>query len=105
MITFQEVLNFVELISVSGPPPERIGKLCQDSREARKGDLFIAVKGTTSDGHNFIREAAERGASVVIAATEDQQSEVCRIVVDNTRELLGPLAKFFAGNPAGKMTV
>lgn len=105
MITFQEVLNFIEPISVSGSPPERMGKLCQDSREVRKGDLFIAVKGVTSDGHNFIREAVERGASVVIAETEDPQNEVCRIVVDNTRELLGPLAQFFAGNPAGKMTV
>ncbi len=105
MITFQEVLNFIEPISVSGSPPERMGKLCQDSREVRKGDLFIAVKGVTSDGHNFIWEAVERGASVVIAETEDPLNEVCRIVVDNTRELLGPLAQFFAGNPAGKMTV
>lgn len=105
MITFPEVLKFIEPISVSGPPPERLGKLCQDSREVEKGDLFIAVKGVTSDGHNFIREAEERGASVVIAESGDPQSKVCRMVVDNTRKLLGPLAQFFAGNPAGRMTV
>jgi UDP-N-acetylmuramyl pentapeptide synthase len=53
-----------------GDEPEATGKLCQDSREVQPGDVFIAVKGLRSDGHNFIDEAIERGAKVIISERE-----------------------------------
>lgn len=105
MMKLSNVLEFIEPISVSGQHPERVGKLRQDSRDIEKGDVFIAVKGTKSDGHNFIQEAVERGAAVIIAENDFHQNEICKIIVKNTRKLLGPLAQFFAGNPAANMSV
>lgn len=105
MTKFSDVLEFIKPLSVSGQHPERIGKLRQDSRDIEKGDVFIAVKGTKSDGHNFIQEAAERGATVIIADNDFHQEGICKVIVKNTRKLLGPLAQFFAGNPAAKMSV
>ncbi|MCC5941767.1 MAG: UDP-N-acetylmuramoyl-L-alanyl-D-glutamate--2,6-diaminopimelate ligase [Balneolaceae bacterium] len=105
-MTIHNIIEFCNPITVFGKKPAIIGKLCQDSRDVQKGDLFIAVKGLKSDGHNFISEAVNRGASVVITEKKvDLPSTVCVIVVQSTRKLLGPLAQKMAGNPAEKLTI
>lgn len=105
MIEFSHILEFINPLSVTGPNPRHTGKLCQDSRKVEKGDLFIAVKGITSDGHHFIGEALDRGAAVIIAEHASPQDQACTIIVENTRKLLGPLAQFCAGNPARRMKI
>lgn len=105
-MNFQELIAFCKPISVSGPEPETIGKLRQDSREIDPGDIFIAVKGTKSDGHNFIAEAIEHGAAVIISQKELNINEnVAVIQVKKTRKLLGKLAQKMEGNPANKLTI
>jgi len=105
-MNFQELIAFCEPMSVSGPEPDIMGKLRQDSREIEFGDIFIAVKGTKSDGHNFIDEAIERGASVIIAQQELSEYQNAAVLrVKKTRKLLGKLAQKMAGNPAGKLTI
>lgn len=105
-MTFHDLIEFCKPVSVIGTRPDTIGKLCQDSREVEPGDVFIAVRGTKSDGHNFIDEAAERGASVILAEDEWPLShDFCLVIVKNTRKLLGPLAQQFAGNPAKQLTI
>lgn len=105
-MNFQELIAFCKPISVSGPQPETIGKLRQDSREVEPGDIFIAVKGIKSDGHNFIGEAVERGAAVIISQNElDFDENVAVIQVKKTRKLLGKLAQRMEGNPANKLTI
>ncbi|MDZ7718770.1 MAG: UDP-N-acetylmuramoyl-L-alanyl-D-glutamate--2,6-diaminopimelate ligase [Balneolaceae bacterium] len=105
-MNFQELIAFCEPISVSGPEPETIGKLRQDSREIEPGDIFIAIKGTKSDGHNFIGEAIERGAAVIISQKELELDEnVAVFRVKKTRRLLGKLAQRMEGDPADKLTV
>ena len=105
-MTIQEIIDFCNPIAVHGHKPESIGKLCQDSRDVKIGDLFIAVKGLKSDGHNFISEAIKQGASVIITEKHIQvSSRIFVIVVSNTRQLLGPLAQIMAGSPAEKLTI
>lgn len=105
-MNFQELISFCKPISVSGPEPESIGKLRQDSREVEPGDIFIAVKGTKSDGHNFINEAIERGAAVIISEKElDTDSDVAVLEVKKTRKLLGKLAQKMEKKPAEKLTI
>lgn len=65
-----------------------------DSRKVKSGSLFIAVKGTKYDGHNFVQQAEKQGASA-IAVQEVVDSSLPQIVFDNTREVLGKLAKNF----------
>ena len=43
-------------------------KIKTDSRKIQKGDIFVAIRGFTYDGHDFIKEALERGASKIVAS-------------------------------------
>ena len=54
------------LVGVSGEIPEEASGISDDSRKVARGDLFIAVKGWSSDGHDFLDAASKRGAAVVI---------------------------------------
>lgn len=83
--------------------PDTIGTLTQDSRKVNKDSVFIAVRGYEADGHNFIDDAIESGASVVICEEPFFSNEVCVMRVKDTRSLLGPLAQAFEGNPAEKL--
>ena len=51
----------------SGPGGKEISSVVVDSREVRKGSLFVALEGERSDGHNYIMQAVERGAVCIIA--------------------------------------
>lgn len=105
-MNFQELIAFCKPVSVSGSEPETMGKLRQDSREIEPGDIFIAVKGTKSDGHNFIDEAIDRGAAVIISEKElNTDTSVAVLQVKKTRKLLGKLAQKMEGNPAQKLTI
>lgn len=105
-MNFQELIAFCKPVSVSGTEPEAIGKLRQDSREVKPGDIFIAVSGIKSDGHNFIDEAIENGAGIIISEKElDTDDNAAVIRVKKTRKLLGKLAQKLADEPGKKLTV
>ncbi len=105
-MNFNELIKLCKPIDVSGPEPETMGPLTQDSREVEEGSVFIAVKGTQVDGHMFIENAISKGASVVIC--EDSyysDEEVCIIEVTDTRSLVGHLAQAFEGYPARDLKI
>ena len=105
-MTFNELIKLCKPIDVSGPEPDRLGTLTQDSREVEEGSVFIAVKGFEVDGHMFIENAISKGASVIIC--EDSyysDEEVCIIEVADTRSLVGPLAQAFEGYPAQELKI
>ncbi len=105
-MTFDKLISLCKPNDVSGPEPNDIGMLRQDSRKVEAGDVFIAIKGFQVDGHSFIDDAIAKGASVIIC--EDpfhSDDEVCVVEVSDTRSLIGPLAQAFYGNPANKLTL
>jgi len=80
---------------ISGSPETRVRRVCTDSRQVRAGDLFFALQGGRFDGHDFLREAAERGA--VAAVVEGGRMPAnwigCALIaVEDTRKALGRLA-------------
>ncbi|MFB3844668.1 MAG: UDP-N-acetylmuramoyl-L-alanyl-D-glutamate--2,6-diaminopimelate ligase [Candidatus Cloacimonadaceae bacterium] len=80
------------------------GKPVTDSRQLQKGDIFICIKGYQTDGHNFIAQAIERGASLIIQ--EDEFSHNFPAVrVKNSRKAAALLAKMYYSNPSGKFTL
>lgn len=60
-----------------------------DSRKVRKGDTFVALRGISNDGHDFIESAIENGASKIVA--EEGNYSVETIIVENTRTYLEEL--------------
>lgn len=63
-----------------------------DSRNIEKGNVFVALKGKYLDGHNFINDALEKGASYVISSQKLDNTKV--IYCDDTVEFLYEIAKF-----------
>lgn len=114
-MTPQSLISLCEPRETRGTLPERLGELRQDSRRVVEGDVFIAVRGTQVDGHAFIGQAVDLGASVIICEhppeglrlPEDagEGNAPCLLLVDDTRRLLGPLAQAFHGHPARELKI
>lgn len=105
-MTFSELITFCNPISLIGQKPNEIGLLCQDSRKVTPGDIFIAIRGLTSDGHDFIKKAVENGATVIISEEKSKDIDnVAQIIVNDTRSLIGRLAQKLEGSPAEALTI
>lgn len=103
-MTYEDLITYCKPADISGPPPEEIGMITQDSRKVTEGSVFIAVEGLKRDGHAFIGDAIARGASVIITEKPFYtEKKVCILEVADSRSLVGPLAQAFYGNPADKM--
>jgi UDP-N-acetylmuramoyl-L-alanyl-D-glutamate--2,6-diaminopimelate ligase len=76
-----------------------------DSRLVRKGFVFVAIKGLTSDGHDYIPEAIKNGAKLIVGEQDLTLKGVDYLKVDDSREYLGELASEFYGNPSEKLKV
>ncbi|MES1040134.1 Mur ligase domain-containing protein [Peribacillus simplex] len=79
-----------------------IAAVTDNSKEIKKGYLFVAVAGYKSDGHNYIKDAIRLGASAVIGNRDIKGLEVPYLRVKNSRKALGLIAKRFYGDPSKK---
>ncbi len=87
-----EALKKLRIAEVRGDLSQEITGVNMDSRLVRSGDLFIAVKGTQADGHAFIGNAIERGATAVLvseAFPAETPSGVTFVRVDDTEVVIG----------------
>src|SRR3989344_2522958 len=72
-----------------------------DSRKVKKGSIFVATRGQKFDGHDFIREAIQKGAKVIIGETDFVLPKgVKYFKVTDSREVLGQLISASYGNPS-----
>jgi UDP-N-acetylmuramoyl-L-alanyl-D-glutamate--2,6-diaminopimelate ligase len=76
-----------------------------DSRNVTSGDVFVAFAGSNIDGHDFIKDASDRGAIAVVGMREIDGLAVPYIIVDDAREALAHLAAAYYEHPARKLTV
>ena len=100
-MTFGELLNLVS----SDKAPD----ICVDSRLVEDGDIFVAIKGTIYDGHDFIDQAAARGAKYIVCQSSEASHEPRAtsheiILVEDSAEAAAILAQASRGNPASKLT-
>lgn len=65
--------------------------------------MFVALRGEKTDGHEFIDQAIEKGATVIVAEREEKQARATCVVVENTRIALADLAASFYGFPVRKL--
>ena len=75
------------------------------AQEVIQGGLFVAIKGFKTDGHEYIGEAIERGASVIVSQRPAGATEVVNIIVKNSRKALARLSSQFYGNPSEKLVI
>ena len=100
-----ELLKYVKPVSIIGDEQIDITGVNIDSRKIEKGHLFVAMKGTQTDGHKFIPKALELGASAILC--EDLPAEkaegVTYVQVTSTESAVGPVATVFFGEPSQKL--
>src|ERR1039457_4332423 len=80
---------------LTGAPDTRVNRVCTDSRKAQAGDLFFALAGEQFDGHDFLRQVAEKGAGAVVVERKRVPagwSGCAMIAVENSRKALGQVA-------------
>lgn len=88
-----------------GPTSQEITAICFDSRKAGAGVLFVAQKGTQSDGHIYIPDVIEKGSSAIVCEQlpEVISENVCYLLVENSNEVLGQLSCRWFGDPSSKL--
>ena len=102
MMQLADILKGLVIESVKGDPRITLSGIIFDSRKAAPGMLFVAVKGTASDGHYYINSALEAGCEAVVCeqVPENIPKEACIICVKDSAHALGFLASAFYDNPS-----
>jgi UDP-N-acetylmuramoyl-tripeptide--D-alanyl-D-alanine ligase len=103
---------------IGGPADAEIKAVSTDSRTAKAGDLFFAIRGEKFDGHDFIAEVAAKGVAAAVvekSRVQDPKSKVTMLAVDDVRAALGKFAAAYrrqfdlpviaVGGSNGKTTV
>lgn len=103
------------VVSVTGDRYIEISDICNDSRKAAPGSLFIAVKGHDADGQTYIASAIKAGAVAVAYEDEDILAEqiakagggagIALVKVENSRHAVAIMAANFYDNPSRKLTL
>ncbi len=105
MQTLKDILFGVSLQSLTGDREAAVSGIAFDSRKIEKGFLFVAIKGLTVDGHDYIEKAIGLGASVVVCGTlpANQPEDITFVQTNNPAQALGIIASNFFGRPSEKI--
>ena len=105
MKVLSDILNKVNPIEIIGDANCAFNAIHFDSRKVSKKDLFVAVKGTQVDGHQYISQCIEQGASVIVCENlpSDIQNEITYVLVADSAKALGVIASNYYGNPSSKL--
>lgn len=101
-----DTLKKVTVAASKGDMQRQITGVNIDSRQVKPGDLFIAVKGTQADGHQYIPKAIELGAVAILMSEPipaDAAENVTYVQVDDTEDAAGKVATIFYGDPTTKL--
>ncbi len=105
----KRVLELTEAVGITGQLDSFYKGFSVDSREIEPGYIFAAVKGHQADGHDFISQAVEKGAEVILTerdpATLELPQGVAGIRVKDVRLALSKLSFAFEGDPQNKLSV
>jgi len=101
----KDILYKVSLTSSYGNMGVEVKGLCFDSRKVQPGFLFVAVKGTLSDGHAYIDKAIELGATAIVCEKlpASIQESITFVTVKSSAQALGIVASNYFGNPSEKL--
>lgn len=99
----QDLLKGVAVLESTAAPDTEINEVRYDSRAVRPGDLFVAIRGYATDGHQYIGKALEQGAAAIVC--EEAPAGVPAVVVENARRALAEIAANRFGHPADSMVM
>src|SRR5205807_9447586 len=97
------LLSATAVRQIIGTLDRTVENIAYDSRRVQRNGMFVALRGEKSDGHEFIGQAIEKGASVIVAEREEQNPRATCLVVENTRTALADFAATLYGHPERKL--
>lgn len=105
MKSIATLLEKIKVVNTIGDLGQEVKGIDSDSRNIKPGYMFIAVKGTTFDGHKFIDKAIELGAIAVVCENmpETEQAGIAYIIVKDSQLALGQLASAWYNYPSSKL--
>jgi UDP-N-acetylmuramoyl-L-alanyl-D-glutamate--2,6-diaminopimelate ligase len=102
-MNFIELLDGAEYVAQQGNP--RIAGLDYDSRRVKPGWCFVAMRGETTDGNQYIDTALQAGASAIVSDSQPPRSDIPWAQVQHGRRALARLSANFYGRPAEKLFI
>ena len=99
------LLQDIDTLQIIGDPERNIESLQSDSRLVEKNGMFVAVRGTTTDGHKYIPMVASTHVGAIVCEELPSQivNGITYIQVADTAEALGKLASAWYGHPSSKL--
>ena len=107
-MVLKKLIKNLKYIKIIGNENIQILNLTIDSRKVQKGYMYAAIKGFNVDGHKFIKNAIDSGASLILCEDIDsieQNENVTILQVENTRKALATIAKNFYNNPTNNINL
>ena len=107
-MNLKKILNGIEGLKANGNLDHEIEGIESNSKNVKNGYMFVAISGFNSDGHDYIQNAIENGATVVVAENikkinkDSLPNNVTLIIAENTREFLALSSCNFYNNPSKK---
>ena len=107
MTQLHDIISDIKPLAVYGDVDKTVNALQIDSRQCADNAMFIALKGTVVDGHNYIQQACECGATVVLCSIlpNSLSESITYIQVSDSAEALGKVASAFYGHPSNNLKV
>lgn len=105
-MNLKQILNGIKYESLGSNKNEEqeISEIVFDSRKAKSGTIFVALRGTTVDGHDFIAKAIAEGATTIVCEqVANKEEDVHYIVVENSHYALGLMACNFYEHPSREL--
>lgn len=105
MIYLKDILYRVSLEAVVGNTTLAVNDIHFDSRKVGFNDVFVAVRGTQTDGHEYINKAVEQGALAIVCEEMPQQTVngITYVKVKNAQQALAYMADNYYGNPSANL--
>ena len=107
-MNLKKILDGIEGLKANGNLDIEIEGIESNSKNVKNGYMFVAISGFNSDGHDYIQNAIENGATVVVAENikkinkDSLPNNVTLIIAENTREFLALSSCNFYNNPSKK---
>ncbi|HEY3897865.1 MAG TPA: UDP-N-acetylmuramoyl-L-alanyl-D-glutamate--2,6-diaminopimelate ligase [Chthoniobacter sp.] len=99
------LVSQIPTVKVAGSQERDITSLTYDSRQAKAGALFFALKGEKVDGSAFVEKAVAAGAEAVVSENADLKTSATHILVKDARDAMADLAAAFYQHPANALKV
>ena len=101
-MVLKELIKNIRTLNITGSTEKEITGVNIDSRRIETGHLFVAMKGTQTDGHAYIGKAITQGAAAILCEdmSESTVDGVTYIQVESTEDVVGEVATTFYGDPS-----